>query len=51
MVALSVYRKIKSLVIKPDVSEVRAEVPPKVAEYLLNKMRALLWSLRILTAA
>ncbi|MEW6530347.1 MAG: Rne/Rng family ribonuclease [Thermodesulfobacteriota bacterium] len=42
MVALSVYRKIKSLVIKPDVSEVRAEVPPKVAEYLLNKMRALL---------
>jgi len=42
MVALSVYLKIKSLVIKPDVSEVRAEVPPKVAEYLLNKMRALL---------
>lgn len=40
MSALSVFRKIKSLLIKPDVSEVRATVPPKVAEYLLNTMRA-----------
>ncbi len=45
MSALSVYRKIKSLAIKPDVSELRATVPPKVAEYLLNRMRHLLTEL------
>ncbi len=38
--ALSVYRRIKSLLIKSEVSEVRATVPAKVAEYLLNNMRA-----------
>ncbi len=38
--ALSVFRKIKSLLIKSDVREVKASVPPKVAEYLLNNMRA-----------
>jgi ribonuclease E len=38
--ALSVYRRIKSLLIRSDVSEVRAIVPAKVAEYLLNNMRA-----------
>jgi ribonuclease E len=40
MAALSVFRKIKSLLIKSTVSEVRATVPLKVGEYLLNKMRA-----------
>jgi ribonuclease E len=40
MAALSVFRKIKSLLIKSSVSEVRATVPLKVGEYLLNKMRA-----------
>jgi len=38
--ALSVYRRIKSLMIRSEVSEVRATVPAKVAEYLLNNMRA-----------
>jgi ribonuclease E len=38
--ALSVFRKIKSLLIRTDVAEVRAVLPPKVAEYLLNNMRA-----------
>jgi ribonuclease E len=38
--ALSVFRKIKSLVIKTDVKEVRAIAPLKVAEYLLNDMRS-----------
>jgi ribonuclease E len=37
--ALSVFRRIKSLAIKPDVAEVRATVPAKVAEYLLNNVR------------
>ncbi len=37
--AVSVYRRIKSLLIKSEVSEVRATVPAKVAEYLLNNMR------------
>jgi ribonuclease E len=37
--ALSVFRRIKSLLIKQDVSEVRATVPSKVADYLLNRMR------------
>ncbi|MFH0960377.1 MAG: ribonuclease E/G, partial [Pseudomonadota bacterium] len=40
MSAVSVFRKIKSLLIKPDVSEVHVSVPANVAEYLLNKMRA-----------
>ena len=38
--ALSVFRRIKSLLIKQDVTEVRATVPAKVAEYLLNNMRS-----------
>lgn len=42
MAALSVFRKIKSLLIKTNVSEVRATVPVKVGEYLLNRMRAAL---------
>jgi ribonuclease E len=37
--ALSVFRRIKSLAIKPDVAEVRATVPSQVAEYLLNSVR------------
>lgn len=40
MTALSVFRKVKSQLIKPDVLEVRATVPAKVAEYLLNNMRS-----------
>ncbi len=40
MCALSAFRKIKSMVGKPDVSEIRAAVPRKVAEYLLNSMRS-----------
>lgn len=39
MTALSVFRKIKSQLIKGDVCEVRATVPGKVADYLLNRMR------------
>ncbi|MBI5571559.1 MAG: Rne/Rng family ribonuclease [Desulfomonile tiedjei] len=39
MSALSTFRKIKSLLIRTDVSEVKATVPAKVAEYLLNTMR------------
>jgi len=39
MSALSVFRKIKSLLAKSDVTEVRATVPAKIAEYLLNTMR------------
>jgi ribonuclease E len=42
MSALSVFRKMKSLAIKSGVSEVRASVPTKVGEYLLNNMRSLL---------
>jgi|GEM_PF-418219 len=40
--SLSVFRRIKSLLIKGSVAEVRANVPDKVGEYLLNNMRALL---------
>ena len=40
MSALSVFRRIKSQLIKGDVCEVRATVPAAVAEYLLNNMRA-----------
>ncbi len=39
-VALSVFRRIKSLLIRNDVAEVKAVLPPKVAEYLLNNMRS-----------
>lgn len=42
MAALSVFRKIKSLLIKTNITEVRATVPVKVGEYLLNRMRAAL---------
>lgn len=38
--ALSVFRKIKSLVIKNDVKEVKALVPMRVSEYLLNDLRS-----------
>jgi ribonuclease E len=38
--ALSVFRRIKSLLVKGDVTEIRAAVPEKVGEYLLNNMRA-----------
>jgi len=40
MSALSVFRKIKSLLVKSGVTEVRATLPAKVAEYLLNTMRS-----------
>jgi ribonuclease E len=39
MTAVSVFRKIKSQLVRRDASEVRAIVPAKVAEYLLNNMR------------
>jgi ribonuclease E len=42
MSALSVFRRIKSLAIKPDTADVRATVPAKVADYLLNNMRSLI---------
>ncbi len=38
--ALTVFRRIKSLLIKPDVSEVVATAPHRVADYLLNNMRS-----------
>ncbi len=38
--AVSVFRKIKSLAVKKDVVQVRATVPSRVAEYLLNRMRS-----------
>lgn len=47
MAALSVFRKIKSLLIKTNISEVRATVPVKVGEYLLNSMRAALVEMEI----
>jgi ribonuclease E len=40
MSAVSVFRRIKSQLIKGDVGEVRATVPSTVAEYLLNNMRS-----------
>jgi ribonuclease E len=39
MTAVSVFRKIKSQLVRRDASEVKATVPVKVAEYLLNNMR------------
>ena len=40
MTAVSVFRKIKSQIVRRDASEVKATVPVKVADYLLNNMRA-----------
>ncbi len=40
MSAVSVFRRVKSLLIKGNVTEVRATVPAGVAEYLLNNMRS-----------
>lgn len=40
MSALTVFRRIKSMLIKSDITEVKATVPSRVAEYLLNKMRS-----------
>lgn len=40
MTALSVFRKVKSQLLKDGVAEVKAVVPPRVADYLLNRMRA-----------
>lgn len=40
MTALSVFRKMKSQLLKDGVSELKAVVPPRVADYLLNRMRA-----------
>ncbi|MFC1833855.1 ribonuclease E/G [Thermodesulfobacteriota bacterium] len=40
VMAISVFRKIKSMLIKPDSVRVEATVPIPVAEYLLNNMRA-----------
>jgi ribonuclease E len=42
MSALSVFRRIKSLAIKPDTTDLKATVPTKVADYLLNNMRSLI---------
>ncbi len=39
MTAVSVFRKIKSQIVRRDASEVKATVPVKVADYLLNNMR------------
>jgi len=38
--ALSVFRRIKSLLVKGDLNEVRVTAPAGVAEYLLNNMRS-----------
>lgn len=38
--ALSVFRRIKSVLAKGDVNEVRVTAPARVAEYLLNNMRS-----------
>ena len=43
--AHGVFRRLKSILCKPDAAEVRATVPAKVAEYLLNKMRPLLYEM------
>jgi ribonuclease E len=45
MTAVSVFRKIKSQIVRRDASEVKATVPIKVAEYLLNSMRGQLFEL------
>jgi ribonuclease E len=38
--ALSVFRRIKSVLVKGDLHEVRVTAPARVAEYLLNNMRS-----------
>ncbi len=43
--AHGVFRRLKSILCKPDVADVKATVPAKVAEYLLNKMRPLLYEM------
>jgi ribonuclease E len=40
MTAVSVFRKIKSQIVRRDATEVKATVPVKVADYLLNNMRS-----------
>jgi ribonuclease E len=45
--ALSVFRRVKSFLIRPDVTEVRVVVPAKIAEYLLNNMRGQLVELEM----
>ena len=40
MTALSVFRKIKSQLLKDRVCEITATVPAQVADYLLNRMRS-----------
>lgn len=49
--ALSVFRRIKSALVKGDVVHVRATAPPKVTEYLLNNMRTQLVDLEALFGA
>ncbi len=38
--ALSVFRRIKSVLVKGDLNEVKVTAPARVAEYLLNNMRS-----------
>lgn len=40
--ALSVFRRIKSLLTRSEATEIRVKAPTKIAEYLLNNMRNLL---------
>ncbi len=49
--ALSVFRRIKSALVKGDVVHVRATAPPKVSEYLLNNMRSQLAELESIFGA
>ena len=49
--ALSVFRRIKSALVKGDVLHVRATAPPKIAEYLLNNMRSQLVELETIFGA
>ena len=49
--ALSVFRRIKSALVKGDVLHVRATAPPKIAEYLLNNMRSKLVELETIFGA
>jgi ribonuclease E len=43
--SLYVFRKIKAILAKGDVREVRATIPSQVADYILNFMRAELYTL------
>lgn len=49
--ALSLFRRIKSALVKGDVVHVRATAPPKVSEYLLNNMRSQLVELESIFGA